>query len=80
MLTPAATAAQRELGEVRDLLGGRLQCLRCGHEFKPEEPRLLDSEEGWRPLFQKTGTHLALDLPAHETPTISEMLALREGI
>ncbi|XP_047578308.1 serine/threonine-protein kinase 11-interacting protein [Lutra lutra] len=54
VLTPAATAAQRELGEVRDLLGGRLQCLRCGHEFKPEEPRLLDSEEGWRPLFQKT--------------------------
>ncbi|XP_025746794.1 serine/threonine-protein kinase 11-interacting protein isoform X2 [Callorhinus ursinus] len=55
VLTPAATTAQHELGEARDPLWGRLQCLRCGHEFKPEEPRLgLDSEEGWRPLFQKT--------------------------
>nr|XP_035938801.1 serine/threonine-protein kinase 11-interacting protein isoform X1 [Halichoerus grypus] len=55
VLTPAATTAQHELGEARDLLRGRLQCLRCGHEFKPEEPRLgLDGEEGWRPLFQKT--------------------------
>ncbi|KAK2509222.1 hypothetical protein MC885_021190 [Smutsia gigantea] len=55
VLTPAATTAQRQLGEVRDLLGGRLQCLRCGHELKPEEPRLgLDSEEGWKPLFRKT--------------------------
>uniref|UniRef100_A0A8D0QTP8 Serine/threonine-protein kinase 11-interacting protein n=1 Tax=Sus scrofa TaxID=9823 RepID=A0A8D0QTP8_PIG len=53
-LTPAATT-QHQLGEARDLPGDRLQCLRCGHEFKPEEPRLgLDSEEGWRPLFQKT--------------------------
>ncbi|KAF3824106.1 hypothetical protein GH733_008391 [Mirounga leonina] len=55
VLTPAATTAQHELGEARDLLRGRLQCLRCGHEFKPEEPRVgLDGEEGWRPLFQKT--------------------------
>nr|XP_012418685.1 PREDICTED: serine/threonine-protein kinase 11-interacting protein [Odobenus rosmarus divergens] len=55
VLTPAATTAQHELGEARDPLRGRLQCLRCGHEFRPEEPRLgLDGEEGWRPLFQKT--------------------------
>ncbi|XP_025297366.3 serine/threonine-protein kinase 11-interacting protein isoform X1 [Canis lupus dingo] len=55
VLTPAATTAQRQLGEARDPLRGRLQCLRCGQEFKPEEPRLgLDSEEGWRPLFQET--------------------------
>nr|XP_014711537.2 serine/threonine-protein kinase 11-interacting protein isoform X1 [Equus asinus]XP_014711538.2 serine/threonine-protein kinase 11-interacting protein isoform X1 [Equus asinus] len=54
VLTPAATRAQRQLGEARDPLVGRLQCLRCGHEFKPEAPRLgLDSEEGWKPLFQK---------------------------
>uniref|UniRef100_A0A8D0YMS5 Serine/threonine-protein kinase 11-interacting protein n=1 Tax=Sus scrofa TaxID=9823 RepID=A0A8D0YMS5_PIG len=53
-LTPAATT-QHQLGEARDPPGDRFQCLRCGHEFKPEEPRLgLDSEEGWRPLFQKT--------------------------
>ncbi|XP_077604769.1 serine/threonine-protein kinase 11-interacting protein isoform X1 [Crocuta crocuta] len=55
VLTQAATAAQCQLGEAREPLRGRLQCLRCGHEFKPEEPRLgLDSEEGWRPLFQET--------------------------
>ncbi|XP_008057087.1 serine/threonine-protein kinase 11-interacting protein [Carlito syrichta] len=55
VLTPVITTAQRQLGEARDVLGGRFQCLRCGYEFKPEEPRLgLDSEEGWRPLFQKT--------------------------
>uniref|UniRef100_A0A452QQF1 Serine/threonine-protein kinase 11-interacting protein n=1 Tax=Ursus americanus TaxID=9643 RepID=A0A452QQF1_URSAM len=55
VLTPAATTAQCELGEAKDPLRDRLQCLRCGHEFKAEEPRLgLDSEEGWRPLFQKT--------------------------
>lgn len=55
-MTPAATRAQRQLGEARDPLAGRLQCLRCGHEFKPEAPRLgLDSEEGWKPLFQKAG-------------------------
>ncbi|XP_077011366.1 serine/threonine-protein kinase 11-interacting protein isoform X2 [Tamandua tetradactyla] len=55
VLTPAIATAQRQLGEVGVLLGSRLQCLRCGHEFKPEEPRLgLDSEDSWRPLFQKT--------------------------
>ncbi|XP_034511141.1 serine/threonine-protein kinase 11-interacting protein isoform X2 [Ailuropoda melanoleuca] len=54
VLTPAATTAQCELGEAKDPLRDRLQCLRCGHEFKAEEPTLgLDSEEGWRPLFQK---------------------------
>ncbi|XP_045415045.1 serine/threonine-protein kinase 11-interacting protein isoform X1 [Lemur catta] len=55
VLAPFTTAAQHQLGEARDLLGGRFQCLRCGRVFKPEEPRLgLDSEEGWRPLFQNT--------------------------
>ncbi|XP_029789574.1 serine/threonine-protein kinase 11-interacting protein isoform X2 [Suricata suricatta] len=55
VLTQAATTAQCQLRDSRDPLWGRLQCLRCGHEFKPEEPRLgLDSEEGWRPLFQET--------------------------
>eukprot|EP00069_Balaena_mysticetus_P020974 bmy_13395T0 len=55
VLTPAATLGKHQLGEARDPPGGRLQCLRCGHEFKPEEPRSgLDGEEGWRPLFRKT--------------------------
>nr|XP_023396967.1 serine/threonine-protein kinase 11-interacting protein isoform X2 [Loxodonta africana] len=55
VLTPATTMARCQLGEVREPLGDRFQCLRCGHEFKPEEPRLgPDSEDGWRPLFQKT--------------------------
>ncbi|XP_059962788.1 serine/threonine-protein kinase 11-interacting protein isoform X5 [Mesoplodon densirostris] len=55
VLTPAATLGKHQLGEARDPPGSRLQCLRCGHEFKPEEPRSrLDGEEGWRPLFQKT--------------------------
>ncbi|XP_037706064.1 serine/threonine-protein kinase 11-interacting protein isoform X2 [Choloepus didactylus] len=54
-LTPAIAMAQHQLEDVGALLVSRLQCLRCGHEFKPEEPRLrLDSEDGWRPLFQKT--------------------------
>lgn len=66
MLTPAITAARHQLGEARDLLGDRLQCLRCGHEFKPVETRLgLDSAEGWRPLFQNTGTSPAPALLAH---------------
>ncbi|KAB1278429.1 Serine/threonine-protein kinase 11-interacting protein [Camelus dromedarius] len=57
VLTPAATSAQQQLGGTRDPPEGRLQCLRCGHEFKAEEPRQgLDSEEGWRPLFQKTAS------------------------
>ena len=61
MLTPAVTS-QHQLEEVGALPGDRLQCLRCGREFKPEEPRLgLDSEEGWKPLFRKTGTSPALD-------------------
>lgn len=81
MLTQAATAAQCQPGEAREPLRGRLQCLRCGHEFKPEEPRLeLDSEEGWRPLFQETGMDLALGLPAHTSPPVSETVALREGV
>lgn len=55
VLTPAATKAQNQLGETRDQLAGRLQCLRCGHDFKPGETRLgLDSVEGWRPLCQNT--------------------------
>nr|XP_006207274.1 serine/threonine-protein kinase 11-interacting protein isoform X1 [Vicugna pacos] len=55
VLTPAATSAQQQLGGTRDPPEGRLQCLRCGREFKAEEPRQgLNSEEGWRPLFQKT--------------------------
>ncbi|XP_068400457.1 serine/threonine-protein kinase 11-interacting protein isoform X1 [Eschrichtius robustus] len=55
VLSPAATLGKHQLGEARDPPSGRLQCLRCGHEFKPEEPRSgLDGEEGWRPLFRKT--------------------------
>ncbi|XP_002685641.3 serine/threonine-protein kinase 11-interacting protein isoform X1 [Bos taurus] len=54
VLTPAATS-QHQLEEAGAPPGDRLQCLRCGREFKPEEPRLgLDGEEGWRPLFRKT--------------------------
>ncbi|XP_042535236.1 serine/threonine-protein kinase 11-interacting protein [Dipodomys spectabilis] len=52
VLTPFTTVAQQQLGQARELLGGRFQCLRCGCEFKPKVE--LDSEEGWRPLFQKT--------------------------
>lgn len=71
VLTPVTNVAREQLGEARDLLLGRFQCLRCGHEFKPEEPRLgLDSEEGWRPLFQKTGIRPALDLSAHMPPLL----------
>ncbi|KAM5268712.1 serine/threonine-protein kinase 11-interacting protein isoform 2-T2 [Hipposideros larvatus] len=55
VLTPAVTTDQPQLGDSRDPPGGRLQCLRCGHEFKPVETRLgLDSEESWKPLFQNT--------------------------
>lgn len=76
MLTPAATS-QHQLEEVGALPGHRLQCLRCGREFKPEEPRLgLDSEEGWRPLFRKTGTIPALDLSVHAPPAASGKMAL----
>lgn len=67
MLTPFTAVTQQQLREARDPLGTRFQCLRCGCEFKPEETRLgPDGEEGWRPpLFQKTGTNLAPDFPAH---------------
>ncbi|XP_037380023.1 serine/threonine-protein kinase 11-interacting protein [Talpa occidentalis] len=55
VLTPAAITAQHQLGGAGDPLGGRLQCLRCGHEFQPEVPRGgADSEGGRRSLFQKT--------------------------
>ncbi|XP_053453709.1 serine/threonine-protein kinase 11-interacting protein isoform X1 [Nycticebus coucang] len=55
VLAPVTAMARHQLREARDLQEGRFQCLRCGHIFKPEEPRLgLDSEDGWRPLFQKT--------------------------
>ncbi|XP_004674306.1 PREDICTED: serine/threonine-protein kinase 11-interacting protein [Condylura cristata] len=55
VLTPAAIAAQHQLAGAEDPLGGRLQCLRCGHEFQPEEPgEGANREGGWRPLFQKT--------------------------
>lgn len=84
VLTPAATTAQRQLGEARDPLRGRLQCLRCGQEFKPEEPRLgLDSEEGWRPLFQETGTRtLPLTFLHTSLPPspVSETVASRKGM
>lgn len=67
MLTPAAAKVQNRLGEARDQLEDRLQCLRCGHDFKPGDTRLEpDSVEGWRPLFQNSGTSPALDLlPMH---------------
>nr|KAF6451233.1 serine/threonine kinase 11 interacting protein [Molossus molossus] len=55
VLTPAASRAQHQLREASDQLGGRLQCLRCGHDFELGETRLgLDRVEGWRPLFQNT--------------------------
>lgn len=62
MLTPAAIKVQQQLGEARDQLEGRLQCLRCGHDFKPGDTRLELDSVGWRPLFQNTGTSPALDL------------------
>lgn len=76
MLTPAATS-QHQLEEAGAPPGDRLQCLRCGREFKPEEPRLgLDGEEGWRPLFRKTGTSPAPDLSVHAPPAASGKMAL----
>ncbi|XP_006867932.1 PREDICTED: serine/threonine-protein kinase 11-interacting protein [Chrysochloris asiatica] len=55
VLTPATPTAWYQCGEATDPLRDRCQCLRCGHEFQLEEPRLgVDSENGWRPLFQKT--------------------------
>ncbi|XP_060049638.1 serine/threonine-protein kinase 11-interacting protein isoform X2 [Erinaceus europaeus] len=51
VLTPASAAeAAQQPEEAGGLRGGRLQCLRCGHEFTTEEPR--DDEEAWR--FWKT--------------------------
>lgn len=73
MLTPFTTVEQWHLGQARELLGGRFQCLRCGCEFKPEEPRLgLDSEKGKMPLFQMTGTRLAFNLPSTQLPQYRE--------
>ncbi|KAG8520859.1 Serine/threonine-protein kinase 11-interacting protein [Galemys pyrenaicus] len=55
VLTPAAISAQRQQAGAGETPGDRLQCLRCGHEFQPEEPRSwAESEGGWRPLSQKT--------------------------
>ncbi|XP_004479530.1 serine/threonine-protein kinase 11-interacting protein [Dasypus novemcinctus] len=55
VLTPATVLAQRQLEDTGDPLGVRLQCLRCGHEFKPKEPRLgLGGEDSRRPLIQRT--------------------------
>lgn len=80
VLTPAVTEAQHQLEEVRDPLGGRLQCLRCGHEFKPGDIRLgLDSEESWKPLFQNTGASPALDVLACVLSAILGKMALRGG-
>lgn len=38
MLTPVVTSARCRLGEENGSPRGHLQCLRCGHEFKAEEP------------------------------------------
>ncbi|XP_004638228.1 serine/threonine-protein kinase 11-interacting protein [Octodon degus] len=78
VLNPFTTKAQQQLGKASNPLGGRFQCLRCACEFRPGEPRLeLDSEEGWRPLFQKTESpavcpscgsdHVVLLAPSGET-------------
>ncbi|XP_005070512.1 serine/threonine-protein kinase 11-interacting protein isoform X2 [Mesocricetus auratus] len=53
VLTPFTSVREQQPGEAKDPWGARCQCLRCSCEFKPEEPRLgLESEEGWKPLFQ----------------------------
>ncbi|XP_013001608.1 serine/threonine-protein kinase 11-interacting protein isoform X1 [Cavia porcellus] len=55
VLSPFTTEARQQLGKASRALGGSFQCLRCGCEFRPGEPRMgLGSEEGWRPLFQET--------------------------
>ncbi|XP_006890371.1 PREDICTED: serine/threonine-protein kinase 11-interacting protein [Elephantulus edwardii] len=55
VLTPVPTIALCPVGDSEGPPGARLQCLRCGHEFKPEESSVgLDGEDGWRPLLQKT--------------------------
>ncbi|KAM7339532.1 hypothetical protein ACRRTK_000147 [Alexandromys fortis] len=53
VLTPFTSVKEQQPGETRDPQRGRFQCLRCSFEFKPDEPSLgLESEEGWKPLFQ----------------------------
>ncbi|CAH6791824.1 serine/threonine-protein kinase 11-interacting protein isoform X2 [Phodopus roborovskii] len=55
VLTPFTSVKEQQPGEAKDAQGSRFQCLRCSCEFKPEESRLgLESEEGWKPLFQNT--------------------------
>ncbi|XP_028616536.1 serine/threonine-protein kinase 11-interacting protein isoform X2 [Grammomys surdaster] len=55
VLTPFTSVKEQQPGEAKDPQGARFQCLRCSCEFKPEEPRLqLESDEGWKPLFQNT--------------------------
>lgn len=64
VLTPFTSAKEQQPGENKDPQGARFQCLRCSCEFKPEESRLaLESDEGWKPLFQNTG--ISLGLPGH---------------
>lgn len=58
VLSPFTAVAQQQLGEAGSPPGGRFQCLRCGREFRPEEPRTrLGSEEAWSWSFQKTGSN-----------------------
>lgn len=55
VLTPFISVKDQQTGEAKDPQGARFQCLRCSCEFKPQEPRLgLESDEGWKPLFQNT--------------------------
>ncbi|XP_034354905.1 serine/threonine-protein kinase 11-interacting protein isoform X2 [Arvicanthis niloticus] len=55
VLTPFTSVKEQQPGEAKDPKGARFQCLRCSCEFKPEESRLqLESDEGWKPLFQNT--------------------------
>ncbi|XP_008824021.1 serine/threonine-protein kinase 11-interacting protein isoform X2 [Nannospalax galili] len=80
VLTPFTTVEQQQLGKARNPQEPRFQCLRCSCEFKPEESMLgLDSEEGWKPLFQKTESpvvcpncrsdHVVLLTVSGETPS-----------
>lgn len=55
VLTPFTSVKEQQPGANKDPQGARFQCLRCSCEFKPEESRLgLESDEGWKPLFQNT--------------------------
>lgn len=66
MLTPFTSVKEQQPGEAKDPQGARFQCLRCSCEFKPEESRLrLESDEGWKPLFQNSGTSCDLGLPGY---------------